>query len=241
MCPGLPGDDHGPSRIVHDGRPNSIEQPEHNVTFAEPFAVAKYELTFADWEACVATGGCNGYTPNDQGWGRGRQPVINVNWDDAQAYVAWLSAMTGKTYRLLTEAEYEYVMRARTTTTYPWGDDIKLNGAAMANCGDCGSKWDNQQTAPAGSFAPNEFGLYDMAGNVWEWTEDCVHKNYNGAPADGSPWLAANGGDCTGRILRGGSWDLTSDNLRSATRGRDTVVSRGSIIGFRVAWTLSAP
>lgn len=109
-----------------------------------------------------------------------------------------------------------------------------------ANCGDCGSKWDNQRAAPAGSFAPNGFGLYDVAGNVWEWTEDCVHKNYNGAPADGSPWLAASGGDCTERILRGGSWDLTSDNLRSATRGRDTVVSRGSVIGFRVARTLSA-
>jgi len=137
-------------------------------------------------------------------------------------------------------AEYEYGMRARTTTTYPWGDDIKLNGVAMANCGDCGSKWGNQQTAPAGSFAPNGFGLYDMAGNVWEWTEDCVHKNYNGAPADGSPWLAANGGDCTERILRGGSWDLTSDNLRSASRGRDSAVARSHVFGFRVARTVES-
>jgi len=220
------------------GGPNSIEQPEHKVTIAKSFAVAKYELTFADWDACVAAGGCNGHTPNAHGWGRGRQPVINVSWADAKSYVAWLSAMTGKTYRLLTEAEYEYVMRAGTTTAYPWGDDIKLNGVAMANCGGCGSKWDSLQTAPVGSFAPNNFDLYDMAGNVWEWTEDCVHKNYNGAPADGSPWLTANSGDCTDRILRGGSWDLTPDNLRAATRGRDSAVSVGYGIGFRVARTL---
>ena len=152
--------------------------------------MSKYELTFADWDACVAGGGCNGYKPVDQGWGRGQQPVINVNWDDAQHYVAWLSQVTGKTYRLLTEAEYEYATRAGTTTTYPWGDDIKLNGQAMANCDGCGSKWDDKQTAPVGSFAPNKFGLYDMVGNVFEWTEDCVHKNYNGAPTDGSAWLA---------------------------------------------------
>ena len=132
--------------------------------------------------------------------------MINVNWDDAKLYVAWLSQVTGKTYRLLSEAEYEYATRAGTTTAYPWGDDIKLNGQAMADCAGCGSKWDNSQTAPVGSFAPNKFGLYDMVGNVFEWTEDCVHKNYGGAPPDGSAWLQANAGDCTNRILRGGSW-----------------------------------
>ncbi|MGB6537562.1 MAG: SUMF1/EgtB/PvdO family nonheme iron enzyme [Xanthobacteraceae bacterium] len=223
------------------GGTTNFEQPQHTVTFAKPFAVSKYELTFADWDACVAARGCNGYKPTDGGWGRGQQPVINVNWDDAQAYVAWLSLVTGKTYRLLTEAEYEYAMRAGTTTTYPWGDDIKLNGQAMADCDGCGSKWDNQQTAPVGSFYPNEFGLYDMVGNVIEWNEDCVHKNYNGAPIDGSAWLAANGGACTNRILRGGSWGGTPDLLRSALRSKSPTDTRVDFFGFRVGRTLLAP
>jgi formylglycine-generating enzyme required for sulfatase activity len=217
------------------------EGPQHTVTFSKPFAVSKYELTFADWDACVAGGGCNGYKPTDQGWGRAQQPVINVNWDDAQAYVAWLSQVTGKTYRLLSEAEYEYATRAGTTTTYPWGDDIKLNGTAMADCNGCGSKWDEQQTAPIGSFTPNKFGLYDVVGNVFEWSEDCVHNNYNGAPTDGSAWLAANGGDCTNRILRGGSWLNTPVFLRSAFRGWNSTDSRVYYFGFRVGRTLVTP
>jgi len=223
------------------GGPINGAQPQHTVTFAKPFAVSKYELTFADWDACVKGGGCNGYKPTDRGWGRGQQPAINVDWDDAQAYVAWLSQVTGKTYRLLTEAEYEYATRAGTTTAYPWGDDIKLNGQAMANCDGCGSKWNNQQTAPVGSFASNKFGLYDMVGNVFEWTEDCRHKNYNVAPADGSAWLQANGGDCTNRILRGGSWNYTPDDLRSASRGRFSTESRVDYIGFRLGRTLLTP
>ena len=108
---------------------------------------------------------------SDSGWGRGRRPVIDVTWDDAQTYVAWLSKITGKPYRLLTEAEYEYAARAGTETAYPWGDEI--GDGTMANCDGCGSQWDNKQTAPVGSFAANGFGLYDMVGNVWEWTEDC--------------------------------------------------------------------
>jgi formylglycine-generating enzyme required for sulfatase activity len=202
--------------------------PQHTVTIAKPFAVSKYELTFADWDACVAGGGCNGYKPNDQRWGRGQQPVINVNWADAQAYVAWLSQVTGKTYRLLSEAKYEYATRAGTTTAYPWGDDIKLNGQAMANCIGCGSKWDDSQTAPVGSFLPNKFGLYDMVGNVGEWTEDCVHTNYNGAPTDGSAWLADNGGDCTNRIVRSGSWSYAPLYLRSAFRTRGAPPTTGA-------------
>ena len=198
---------------------------------------AKYELTFADWDACVAAGGCNGYKPNDLGWGRGQQPVINVSWDDAHAYVAWLSAVTGKTYRLLSEAEYEYATRAGTTTAYPWGDDIGQNNA---NCDGCGSQWDGQQTAPVGSFAPNAFGLYDMVGNVFEWTEDCRHTNYNGAPTDGSAWLDANDGDCTDHIVRGGSWANPPSSARSATRGWNTAVTRVFDEGFRVARTLTA-
>jgi formylglycine-generating enzyme required for sulfatase activity len=212
------------------------ELPQHNVTIGKPFAVSKYELTFADWDACVTGGGCNGYKPVDQGWGRDQQPVINVNWDDAQAYVAWLTAVTGKTYRLLSEAEYEYAARAGTTTAYPWGDDIGKNNA---NCDGCGSKWDFTRTAPVGWFAPNKFGLYDMVGNVWGWTEDCVHDNYNGVPTDGSAWVT--GGDCSNRILRGGSWGTTPDDLRSAARGGIPTVDRNHFIGFRIGRTLIAP
>ena len=127
---------------------------------------------------------------------RGRRPAIYVSWDDAQTYVKWLSRITGKDYRLLSEAEYEYAARAGTQTAYPWGDDIKLNGKAMANCDGCG----NKQTAPVGSFAANPFGLYDMVGNVWEWTEDCWNGSYQGAPADGSAWTS---GDCSRRVVRG--------------------------------------
>jgi formylglycine-generating enzyme required for sulfatase activity len=158
------------------------EGPQHTVTFARKFAVGKFALTFDEWDACVADNGCKGYKPSDQGWGRGRQPVISVSWDDAQLYVAWLSKQTGKPYRPLSEAEYEYATRAGMQTPYPWGNDI---GKKNANCDGCGSEWDGKQTAPVGSFPANGFGLHDMVGNVWAWTEDCWNGSYNGAPADG--------------------------------------------------------
>jgi formylglycine-generating enzyme required for sulfatase activity len=180
-------------------------EPIHTVTLSSSFAVSRYELTFADWDNCVDGGGCNGYKPNDQSWGRDQHPVINVNWYDAHQYVAWLSLVTGKTYRLLSESEYEYATRAGATTQFPWGDDPQLYGKEMANCNGCGSIWDYQQSAPVGSFPPNKFGLYDMIGNVFEWTEDCWHNNYNGAPADGSAWMKDGGGDCDNHVVRGGS------------------------------------
>ena len=139
-----------------------------------------------------------------------------MSWDDAKAYVAWLSKLTGKSYRLLSEAEYEYATRAGTQTAYPWGNAIGENNA---NCNGCGSQWDNRQTAPVGSFAPNQFGLYDMVGNVWEWTEDCYHDSYGGAPSDGAAWTS---GDCSRRVLRGGAWYNTPDFLRSAHRSGST-------------------
>jgi formylglycine-generating enzyme required for sulfatase activity len=222
------------------GGPRTVEQPQHTVTFAKPFAVSKYELTFADWDACVTGGGCNGYKPNDEGWGRGRRPVINVSWDDAQRYVAWLSKVTGKPYRLLSESEYEYAARGGSTTAYPWGNDIKLNGAATANCNGCGSKWDSNQTAPVGSFPANGFGLFDMVGNVWEWTEDCIHYNYNDAPLNGSAWKEENGGECDRRVERGGGWSSPPISLRSEIRNRDSTDSRNLYLGFRVARTLAA-
>jgi formylglycine-generating enzyme required for sulfatase activity len=213
------------------------EEPQHDVTIAKSLAISKFELTFADWNACVIGGGCNGYKPNDQGWGQGQQPVINVNLKDAQQYAAWLAQVTGKTYRLPSESEYEYAARAGTLTVYPWGNDIELNGTAMANCEDCGaSKWETIQTAPVGSFAPNQFGLYDMEGNVWEWTEDCEHDNYSGAPTDGSAWTE--GGNCNNHMVRGGPWVLSHDNLRSAYRIGTATVDRGRDLGFRVVRTL---
>ncbi len=215
-------------QYIHDH-----ESPQHTVVFAKAFAVSKYELTFGEWDACVAYGDCDPRV-SDRGFGRGRQPVINVNWDDAQRYVSWLARMTGKPYRLLTEAEWEYAARAGTTTAYYWGDDI---GKGNANCVFCGSQWDNKQTAPVGSFAPNQFGLYDMLGNVWEWVEDCGHNNYNGAPEDGSAWIA--GGDCTGRVARGGNWFSGPEFLRAAFRSGSIADRRSMGSGFRVGRTLT--
>jgi formylglycine-generating enzyme required for sulfatase activity len=212
---------------------DSLEEPQHKVTIAKPFAVAKFELTFVEWNACAAHGDCGQL--NDSGFGRGHQPAINVSWDDAQRYVGWLSRMTGKPYRLLSEAEYEYAMRAGTQTAYPWGDEI---GQGNANCNGCGSQWDGQHPAPVGSFAPNQFGLYDMAGNVWESVEDCFHDNYKGAPEDGSAWIE--GDDCVrGHVIRGGSWLDFPEFLRSAARDGRPTDARLSNYGFRVGRTLT--
>ncbi len=205
------------------------EGPQRRITIAQPFAVSKFELTFDEWDTCVAYGDC----PQawDFGWGRGQRPVIHVNWDDAQHYIAWLSRMTSKPYRLLTEAEYEYATRGDAQSAYPWGDDIGKNNA---NCNGCGSQWDNSQTAPVGSFAPNGFGLYDMVGNIWEWVEDCAHNNNDGAPTNGSAWTE--GGNCNFHVVRGGSWDVTPVNVRSAVRYWLPEV-RGRGLGFRVGRT----
>jgi formylglycine-generating enzyme required for sulfatase activity len=222
------------------------ESPQHSVTIAKPFAVGRFAVTFDEWDACAADGGCNGYRPQDLGWGRNRRPVINVSWDEATAYVAWLSRKTGKLYRLLTEAEWEYAARAGSTTAYYWGDEIGRGNANCAPVGklECGSIWDNKQTAPVGSFAANAFGLYDMAGNVWQWVQDCYHDKYAGAPTDGSAWST---GNCLGtleeedlqRVIRGGSWISGPLNLRSAGRFRNTFSSRGNLLGFRVGRTLT--
>jgi formylglycine-generating enzyme required for sulfatase activity len=151
--------------------------------------------------------------------------------------VKWLSRITGKGYRLLSEAEYEYGARAGTETKFPWGPDIQLDGKAMANCRDCGSPWGGKQTAPAGMFPANAFGLHDMVGNVWEWTEDCWHDNYQGGfPTDESAWTTD--GDCSTRVTHGGSWLNERIALRSGRRGRRNIGARGYDLGFRVARTL---
>ena len=207
------------------------EGPQRNVSIPSAFAVGKFEVTFAEWDACVAEGGC-AHKPDDSGWGRGRQPVIDVNWQDAQAYVAWLSKKTAKPYRLLTEAEWEYAARAETSTRFPWGD---APGSSLANFAGSGSRWSAKQTAPVGSFAANGFGLHDMIGNVWEWTQDCYNKNYEGAPVDGRAWET---GECGVRVVRGASWVNSAGNARVASRGRGGPASRSGGLGFRLARTL---
>ena len=213
---------------------DTVEHPQHKVTISKLFAVSKFELTFAQWDVCAAQGSCDPHI-SDSGFGRGQYPAINVNWEDAQTYVAWLSRVTRKTYRLLSEAEYEYTTRAATQTAYPWGDDI---GFGNANCHNCGDRVTEEQTAEVGSFSPNLFELYDMVGNVNEWVEDCWHGTYEGAPTDGSAWATDK---CSARVIRGGSWDSLPDVLRSAYRFWETTDIRSSSTGFRVARTLTIP
>lgn len=207
------------------------EGPLHQVSISRPFAVSKFAVTFAEWDACVAYGDCDAHV-SDMHWGRGRHPVINVSWVDVQRYPVWLSRMTGERYRLLSEAEFEYAARAGTTTPYPWGEE---SGEGHANCNKCGSKqWDH--TLPVGSFAANRFGLYDMLGNVSTLVEDCYHDSYLGAPNDGSAWTT---GNCNLRVGRGGSWAHSSDEMRSAWRDYWYAEQRHFGLGFRVARTLT--
>ncbi|MDE0002276.1 MAG: formylglycine-generating enzyme family protein [Rhodospirillaceae bacterium] len=226
----LMGRDYGEGPLSHLG-------PMHRVTIREPFAVGMYEVTFEEWDACVRAGGCGGYAPDDEGWGRGRRPVVNVSWVDAQRFVEWLRHETGEPYRLLSEAEWEYVARAGTTTRFHTGSTISTSQAnydgnyTTAN-GDTGVF--RRQTVEVGSFPPNSFGLYDVHGNVWEWVEDCFRDTYRGAPSDGSSWTS---GDCSRRVTRGGSWNDAPVFLRSEFRsGYD---SKHRTIGFRVARTLT--
>jgi formylglycine-generating enzyme required for sulfatase activity len=210
----------------------SDESPQHKVTFAEPFAIGRFAVTFEEWDACVSAGGCNGYSPPDEKWGRDRRPVVNVSWDEANAYANWLSKQTGRTYRLLSEAEREYATRAGTTTEYYFGNDAaKLDSVAWYNANSEG------KTHPVGEKSPNAFGLYDLHGNAWDWTLDCYNASYVGAPADGSPWTT---GDCNARVLRGGSWYQPSEGLRSARRGRTASTRRVNNFGFRVASPIAA-
>jgi formylglycine-generating enzyme required for sulfatase activity len=211
----------------------SEEPPPHRVVFPRSFAISKFEITFDDWDACATYGDCR-TDVSDSGWGRGTQPVVNVSWDDAKTYAKWLSRMTGRPYRLLSEAEWEYAARAGTQTVYAWGDTI---GNGNANCNGCGSSWDRKRPASVGSFASNLFGLHDMHGNVWEWVEDCLHLNYTGAPEDGAAWSAT--GNCAYHIVRGGSWNDYPIRLRSAYRGWNTAVSQYDRLGFRVGRTIT--
>ena len=206
---------------------NRSERPPHTVTLRRKFALGKYEVTFKEWDACIADGGCRS-KPFDEGWGRGNRPVINVTWDDAKEYVRWLSGKTGERYHLPSEAQWEYAARAKSTSKYAWGNSIGRN---RANCSSCGSQFAGKQTAPAGSFKPNRFGLHDMHGNVWEWVEDCWHRTYKRAPTDGSAWTT---GACGQSVLRGGSWREGSSALRASQRTKYHSAPHNTF-GFRVA------
>ena len=211
--------------------------PVRTVQINYRFAIGRYEVTFEEFDQFATATGKK--LPNDMGWGRGRRPVINVSWQDAVDYATWVSEQTGNRYRLPTEAEWEYVARAGGDTAYWWGNNM-IPG--MANCLICGSQWDDKQTATVGSFKPNNFEIYDTAGNVWEWTEDCWHENYKQAPIDGSAWLKARGGDCRQRVIRSGAWN--TELVRSANRFkvfanfRGIPGTRNDFTGFRLSQDL---
>lgn len=229
------------------------EGPQVEITISQPFAVGKYELTWDEWEKCVSKRGCQdnsgrGYSvtsspdwSGDAGYGRGRRPVVNVSWGDAEAYVTWLSAETGETYRLLSEAEWEYAARAGSTGRFGWGDAEPTCDAGRDNTANFDGPnsvgfiagCNGRRTEPVGFSAPNAFGLYDMHGNVREWTKDCFHVSLEGIPADGSPWVTdcARGGE--DNVFRGGSFTGGVDQLRSASR--QATIGREVNMGFRIA------
>ena len=217
-----------------DGSGHSDERPVRTVTIRRPIAMGQYPVTFEEYDRFISATGAE--RPADKGWGRGRRPVIDVSWDDAKAYVAWLSEQTGKPYRLPSEAEWEYAARAGTETAYSWGDDIDCRQARYGRRegGECSDSEDG--TTPVGSFAANAFGLFDMHGNVWEWVEDRWHENYEGAPTDGSAWTS--GGDGGSRVVRGGSWWNSPRGLRCAFRGWGAPSGRNNIYGFRLVQDL---
>jgi formylglycine-generating enzyme required for sulfatase activity len=201
------------------------EKPRHKVTIGNRFGVGRYPVTFQEYDRFAEETG--GDKPGDKGWGRTRRPVINVSWEDAKAYVEWLSGETGEAYRLLSEAEWEYACRAGTETRYCFGDTITAKQANFD--GKVG------KTTEVGSYPANPWGLYDMHGNVWEWADDVWHDNYEGAPDDGRAWTE--GGADGRRVVRGGSWYLKPGGARSAFRYWLGFDLRSNDFGFRVART----
>lgn len=206
------------------------ERPAHKVDLHTPFAIGKYEVTVGQWNQCVRASVCPampslGNVPDNL-------PMRDVSWDEAQLYLKWLGTVSGKPYRLPTEAEWEYAARGGTTTRYWWGHDMK---GGNSSCEGCGEPWSEERPPPAGSFPANPFGLNDMNGSVWEWVQDCWHSTYKGAPADGSAWVD---GNCQARVIRGGSWRENGSYMLSTTRFRYDASVRQSQNGFRVARSL---
>ena len=214
---------------------NDNEGPVRTVNISQRIAMGRYEVTFAEYDRFVAA--TRGRWPDDEGWGRGSRPVIKVSREEAKAYAVWLSAQTGKTYRLPSESEWEYAARADTRTRYSWGDSIGCSQTRYGrrSGGECSNSRDG--TVPVGSFAANAFGLFDMHGNVWEWVEDCWHENYRGASTYGSAWTTSC--EDSRAVLRGGSWDGSPRNLRAANRDRGGPSNRYNIVGFRLVQDLN--
>ncbi|MCB2101167.1 MAG: SUMF1/EgtB/PvdO family nonheme iron enzyme [Rhodobacterales bacterium] len=208
------------------GRPQ--EAPRHALRVDRPFALSRFEVTFDEWTACRQAGACAA-DPHDHDWGAGRRPVMNLTYADIGQYLDWLARKTGKPYRLPSEAEWEYAARGGTDTPFWWGAEA---GKGRANCRKCGTPWSGKGSAPVGSFAANPFGLYDTAGNVWEWVADCWHPSHADAPAGTAPRLD---GDCTQRVIKGGSWYYVPRNARPAFRHMNHVAVNSYNIGFRVA------
>ncbi len=205
------------------------EQPVREVTIGQDFALGMYPVTVGEWRQCVNAGACRFQLDPEQA---DNLPVSGISWDDTQDYINWLNGVTQGGYRLPTEAEWEYAARAGTTTDFWWGDEV---GSGLANCQDCGSPWDNEQPSPVGSFQANPWGLYDIHGNVWEWTEDCWQNHYRNAPTDGS---AHSERFCIEGVQRGGSYRLDSEYMRTSRRFRYDRDVRFVHNGFRVAKTL---
>lgn len=202
------------------------EKPPHHVNVGQPFAIGKYEVTVEQWNACADANACPRIATNPAD--AKTAPARDISWDDAQQYVAWLSKTTGKSYRLPTEAEWEYAARGGTSSAYWWGDKMARGNA---NCKDCGDPWSEAAPASVGSFAPNPFGLHDMNGSVWEWVADCWHSSYKNAPVDGRAWEEP---ACTARVIRGGSWREGASYMVSSTRFKYSTSVRQSQNGFRV-------
>ncbi len=211
----------GASAIV-----SADEVPRHNVTI-KSFAVSIYEVTFAEYYKFAGNTGRK--KPKNNGWDVNNHPVVDVTWDDAYAYTRWLSKQTGKRYRLLSESEWEYVARAGTTRSFWWGS---RPGTGNAHCFDCKSDYSTSRPAKVGTYKPNSFGLYDTAGNVYEWVHDCYHRNYKDAPTDGSVW---EGGDCDVRVVRGGAYRSPASSMRVENREKFKSGKGQYNVGFRVA------
>ena len=224
-----------PSRTAEEG-------PQQQITLARSFAVGRSAVTFAEWNACVAEGGCNAYRPGDYGWGTGKRPVINVSWNDAQAYVKWLSEKTGAHYRLLSEAEREYATRACVTacqsTPFWFGAEIapdRANYDWRYSYAGSAKAMPPRRTVPTDESTPNPFDLLQVHGNVREWVGDCWSATLAGIPRDGAARLS---GDCSVHVVRGGSWADEPKDLRSAKRSWEMSTERRAEIGFRVARSL---
>ena len=233
----VPAGDFKMGSLDNEAGRDSDEGPQHAVTIAQPFAVGRFEVTFAEWDACVAAGACKHKPETD--WGRGNQPVMRVSWNDVSTeYLPWLSKNTGKTYRLLTEAEWEYSARAKTTGPFSFDGKITTDKANHdGNYSYDGSPKGEYRakTVPVKTFDPNPWGLYQVHGNVWEWVQDCK-TDYKETPRDGSVAQSTEG--CA-RVLRGGSWSSSPQDLRAAYRDDIAPGNRGNGLGFRVARTLT--